>query len=70
MQSQLDYEGEKEKRDAGRKAGKKAKGALELQDVEPPPEARPEIHTATILASMRWKTMAAKGLHRKTFRMV
>jgi hypothetical protein len=49
----LDYEGEKEKRDAGRKAGKKAKGALELQDVEPPPEARPEINTATILASMR-----------------
>jgi hypothetical protein len=53
MSDVLDYEGEKEKRDAGRKVGKKAKGALESQDVEPPPEARPEINTATILASMR-----------------
>lgn len=49
----LDYEGEKEKRDAARKLGKKGKSALDTQDAEAPPEARPELHVATILASMR-----------------
>lgn len=49
----LDYAGEREKRDAARKVGKKAKDELQAQDVEGLPEVRPEISTATILASMR-----------------
>ena len=49
----LDYEDEKQKRDAGRKQGKKAKAVIESQDIETAPEARPELGVATILASMR-----------------
>lgn len=49
----LDYEGEKEKRDAALKRGKKGRAALDSQDIEAAPEARPEINVATILASMR-----------------
>jgi hypothetical protein len=49
----LDYEGEREKRDAARKRGKKGKAALDSQDTEIVAEARPEINVATILASMR-----------------
>src|ERR1700722_4385893 len=37
----LDYEDEKQKRDAGRKQGKKAKAVIESQDIETAPEARP-----------------------------
>jgi hypothetical protein len=48
----LDYEGEKEKRDATKKAGKKAKAALDSLEIEAP-AVRPELSTATILASMR-----------------
>jgi len=49
----LDYVDEREKRDAARKAGRNAREALQAQDVEGLPEVRPEINTATILASMR-----------------
>jgi hypothetical protein len=49
----LDYESEKEKRDAAKKIGKKGKAKLETQDIDVGAEARPEIHNATILASMR-----------------
>src|SRR5579863_3597313 len=48
----LDYLGEKEKRDAAKKTGKKAKAALDSQEIEAP-SVRPELNTATILASMR-----------------
>jgi hypothetical protein len=49
----LDYEGEKEKRDTARKAGRSAQAVMESQEIEGIAEARPEINTATILASMR-----------------
>lgn len=49
----LDYEDEKQKRDASRKQGQKVKTAIESQDIEPAAEARPELNVATILASMR-----------------
>lgn len=48
----LDYLGEKEKRDAAKKVSKKTKAALGSQEIEAP-SARPELNTATILASMR-----------------
>jgi len=48
----LDYEGEKEKRDAAKKTAKKAKAALDSQEIEAP-SARPELATAAILESMR-----------------
>jgi hypothetical protein len=48
----LDYLGEKEKRDAAKKVAKKAKAALDSQELEAP-SARPELNTASILASMR-----------------
>ncbi len=49
----LDYEGEKIIRDAARKATKKSKAKLELQELEAGPEPAPELSTATMLASMR-----------------
>ena len=49
----LDYEGEREKRDAAKKRSKKAKAALDSQEIDMAPEARPELNVATILASMR-----------------
>lgn len=49
----LDYEAEKEKRDAARKRGKKGKALSDSQDIEAGSDARPEINVATILASMR-----------------
>ena len=49
----LDYEGEKIKRDAARKASKKSKGQLEQLDIEVAPEPAPELTAATMLASMR-----------------
>ena len=49
----IDYEDQKEKRDAGRRRGKKGEAALESQNLEPLPDARPEINVATILESMR-----------------
>jgi hypothetical protein len=49
----LDYEGEKEKRDAARKRGKKGHAVLDAQEIESAGEARPELSVATILASMR-----------------
>ena len=48
----LDYEEERQKRDAVRKRREKTREALADQDVELP-EAHPEIGTATALASMR-----------------
>src|ERR1039458_4667500 len=42
----LDYEGEKEKRGAAKKAGKKARAALDSQEIEAP-AVRPELSTAT-----------------------
>jgi hypothetical protein len=49
----VDYETEKIKRDAARKAGKKSKAKLEAQEIESAPEPVPEFSTAAILASMR-----------------
>ena len=49
----LDYEDQKEKRDAARKRGKKGDAALDSQGIEALPGARPEINIATILESMR-----------------
>jgi hypothetical protein len=48
----LDYEGEKEKRDAAKKVGKKAKTALDAVEIEAP-AVHPELNPATMLASMR-----------------
>jgi len=48
----LDYEGEKDKRDAARKTAKKSKAALDSQDIEAP-AVHPELATAAILESMR-----------------
>ncbi len=48
----LDYEGEKDKRDAAKKTTKKAKAALDSLEIEAP-ATRPELATATILESMR-----------------
>lgn len=49
----LDYEDEKKKRDAAKGLSKKGQAVLEAQEIESAPEARPELHVATILASMR-----------------
>jgi hypothetical protein len=59
----VDYESEKIKRDAARKAGKKSKAKLEAQEIEAAPEPVPELSTAAILASMRkgWKRRSRIG---------
>src|SRR2546430_800518 len=53
LEDVIDYEGEKEKRKASKKVGKKSKAALELHEIEAGMEPVPGINTATILASMR-----------------
>jgi hypothetical protein len=49
----VNYEEEKTKRDAVRKAGKKSKANLEAHDIEAPAPPVPELNTAVNLASMR-----------------
>ena len=53
LQRIVDYEAEKIKRDAARKAGKKSRAKREEQEIEAAPEPVPELSTAAILASMR-----------------
>jgi hypothetical protein len=48
----FDYEGEKEKRDAAKKVGKKAKTVLDAVEIEAP-AVHPDLNPATMLASMR-----------------